>query len=269
MLWKNMPWIVVGEGENDEDTTSTSDNEEVTFTPEQQAIINARIVAETKTATEQAKSALGELEALRSKANMSAKARNELDQRIETLSKQIRTKEEQALSEREKLVKSHRDEVDDLTNSRENWKQRYTTMAINNSITQACVHKDHTAFNPETVIAVLRPLTSLSEELDDGGKPTGNLVPRVEIKTVDKEGQNVTLDLSPIEAVKHLSEQESYAHLFKHSGSGGVGALGNRQTSPNELSLVDLAKDPEAWRKFKKEHPDQFRQAMDQLGHQA
>ena len=38
-----------------------------------------------------------------------------------------------------------------------------------------------------------------------------------------KEGKPVTLELTPAEAVKRMSEMDEYLNLFKGKGSGGIG----------------------------------------------
>jgi hypothetical protein len=192
---------------------------------------------------------LDELNLVKSKANLTDTERHELDSRIETLQNTLKTKEELAKSEIEKLTKKHGKVVDDLTLDRDSWKSKYTDSTIVRSITDAAVVTE--AFSPEQIVAILKPKTQLAEALDEDGKPTGNLVPKVSFDTKDKDGKTVTLNLSPSDAVKKMSEEERYFNLFKGKGAGGLG--GTNKGKVGEGDIKKLAQDPSAYRKARAE----------------
>ena len=91
----------------------------------------------------------------------------------------------------------------------------------------------------------------LAEVLDSEGKPTGKLEPKVRYQANDKEGKPVTLDLSPAEATKRMKEEEEYLNLFRGEGAGGAGL--RSQPGGRKPDIKNLAQDPVAWRKARKE----------------
>jgi chromosome segregation ATPase len=212
--------------------------------------VNA-LLAEDKRKHQQAhQRTLDELQALKQKANLSSEEREELERRINETQNLLKTKEETAAQEKEKLLKNHKKEVETLTTDRETWKKRFTKMTVTNSIISAAAASTPKAVNPEQILVILQPKTRLVEELDDEGKPTGNFVPRVSFVDKDKKGKPITLELSPDEAVKRMSEMEEHFNLFMAEGNSGFGRT--RGPRGKETSLRDLAKDPEAYRQARK-----------------
>ena len=67
----------------------------------------------------------------------------------------------------------------------------------------------------------------------------------------DTEGKPVTLELSPQDAVKRMSEMDQYLNLFKGDGSGGLGASSRPGGKPADI--VELSKDPKKYRQARKD----------------
>jgi len=212
--------------------------------------VNRFLASEKRKWKDQQQKAIDELEALRAKADLTDEERQQYDQRIETMKNELLTKEQLAAKEREKTTKAHQKEIEKLTGEVSNWKGRFTEATITRAITDAAVSND--AYVPGQIVAIVRPNTQLSEELDSEGKPTGNLVPIVTLKDKDKDGKPVTLKLSPKDAVKRMKEMDEYLNLFKGEGTGGLGGM-NRGGSAKQTDLKNLAKDPAAYRKARKE----------------
>jgi hypothetical protein len=212
--------------------------------------LNRFLANEKRKWKQQQQKAIDELEALRAKANLTEEERQQYDDRIEQMKNELLTKEQLTQKEREKTEKAYKKELEKLTGERDNWKGRFTEATITRAITDAAVSND--AYVPGQIVAIVRPATQLAEELDGEGKPTGKLVPIVELHDKDKDGKPVTLKLSPKDAVKRMKEMDEYLNLFKGEGTGGLGGM-NRGGSAKQTDLKNLAKDPAAYRKARKE----------------
>lgn len=203
---------------------------------------------------EQVKKALKEVEALRSKAKLTAEERSALDKRVQTLQDELLTKEELAKKEKERLQKEAHQKIKTLESERDSWRDRYTNSSIRRAITDASVKNN--AFNPSQIVALLQGDTRLVEELDDQGSPTGRFRPKVRFEDVGDDGSTITLDLSPEDAVKRMRELPDYLNLFKGEGKGGLGS--NNQPSGKKIDLKELAKDPETYRRLRAEGKIKF-----------
>lgn len=186
---------------------------------------------------------VAELEAVRSKASLSAQDKEELEQRIEAIKSESMTKEELLKQEKEKGEKKLKTELDAKAKEAETWRNRYTAETITRAITDAAVAND--AFSPKQIVSQLAANAHLVEVLDESNKPTGNYAAKVKITEV-KDGKSVTLDLDVPEAVKKLSEQDEFANLFKGKGSGGTG--GQNRGGGRATDIKELAKDAAAYR---------------------
>jgi len=209
-----------------------------------------KMLAEDKRKHQQAhQKTLEDLEALQKKSNLSTQERSDLEKQIEETRKLLETKEATAEEALTKAQKAHAKELETLSGERDLWKTRYTSSTIDNSLTQAAV--EHKAGNPAQVIALLRPTTTLQEELDPKGKPTGNLVPMVNWKDKDEKGKIVELVLPPADVVKRMAEMPEHLNLFGADGTGGQGKF--RRNAQGALDVRETAKDPAAYRKARKE----------------
>ncbi len=212
------------------------------FTQDQ---VNTMMAEDRRKHKKGTQAALEELEALKARANLTAKERTDLEGRIKTLNEQLLTKEELATQATTKMQTDFENQISGLTTERDDWKIRFTDANIIRSLTDAAVINN--SFNPEQVVAILRQNTQLAEELDTDGKPTGNFVPEVSFADKDKDGKPVTLKLSPADAVKRMSEMDQYLNLFKGDGTGGLG--GTTRPGGKTPDIAELAKDPEKYRK--------------------
>jgi len=193
---------------------------------------------------------MSEFEALKSKSTLTAQERSELEERLQGVQKDLLTKEELAKDKMTKLEKKHKDAVDSLTKERDSWQHRFTESTIARSLFDSAI--ENNAYSPEQILAILRPSTRLVEALDDEGKPTGEMVPKVAFKDI-KDNKPINLELTPSEAVKKMREMEKYLNLFKGEGVGGLGLQNRGGGSGTGVDLKELAKDPAAWAKARKD----------------
>jgi len=219
---------------------------EKTFT---QGEINNILKVEREKHEGKVRSAISELEALKAKATLTTKEREELETRIQTMSNELLTKEELAKRQFDDISKKHKIELEKLNKELSDSKNRYESETIHRNIVDAAV--TNSAFEPEQIVALLRPNTRLVEELDGEGKPTGKFSPKVKFMDTDKDGKEVTLDLTIPESIKRMKEMERHFNLFKGEGSGGIGSYS--KGSGKQMDITELAKNPEAYRKARKE----------------
>jgi len=216
----------------------------VEFTPEQQGALNAILAQEKRSHQKLTQKALDEAQAAAKMAQLTTQQRKELEQRLGQLQDEMLTKEELAKKQAERTRQTFEEQIKGLSTERDSWQHRFTESTIQRSITDAAASNN--AFSPGQIVAILGTQTRLVEVLDQQGKPTGKLEPKVKFSDMDKDGAPVVLELSPKEAVKRMKEMEEYLNLFKGEGTGGAGM--RSQPGGRKPDVRDLAKDPAAYR---------------------
>jgi len=211
--------------------------------------VNRFLASEKRKFKDSQQKLIDELEALKTKSNLTDTERTELEERLEAQRRELMTKEELAKKDKDKLIKEHQASTDKLTGERDTWRTRYTEATITRAITDAAVLNE--AYSPEQIVFMLRPATQLVEDLDADGKPTGDFIPKVTFKDEDKDGKPVTLELTVPEAVKRMKDMEKFFNLFKGEGTGGIGSQ-NRGGGGKTPDLKSLAKDPAKYREARK-----------------
>jgi hypothetical protein len=203
--------------------------------------VNSIVAQERKRNEERVKKTVADLERIQKSKSLTESEKNSLQAKIEELNNTLLTKEELTVKERKKLEEQHKKDVDALANERETWKNRYTDSSILRTISDAAMKED--AFSSNQITAILKPLTQLKEETDGEGNPTGKFVPRVAYPDTDKEGKQVTLDLTVPEAVKRMKDTpEVYGNLFKSTAAGGAGAMPSG-SSPGSVDVTKMSAD--------------------------
>lgn len=162
-----------------------------------------------------------ELENLKKSKTLTDKQKEELQTRIDEINNAMMTKEQLAAKDKEKLEKTYKEQLNSVTGERDTWKNRFTNSTINNVIIREAAVAD--AFDPDSLIALLGPNTRLAEDQDGEGAPLGTFTPKVKFNDTDKEGKQVTLDLTIPEAVKRMKDIPKYGYLFKNTAVGGLG----------------------------------------------
>jgi len=223
-----------------------------TFTQDE---LNAILAKDRREHKEKNSSLLDEIEALKAKQNLTNEERENLEAKVKELRQTNMTAEQLKKEQEEKLRTDYEGKLTAALREKEDWKKLFTTTEIQRSIVDAAAA--HEAYVPAQVVAILGPTTRLSEALDDEGKPTGKYTPLVSLQDV-KEGKPITLELTPEDAVKRMSEMDQFLNLFKGKGAGGIGGQ-NRGGSGKggKLTQAEAAsKGPEFYRKWVKENPD-------------
>lgn len=207
-----------------------------------------RILADEKRKTKtQLEKAHSELDALRSKSNLTAQEREELEQRMQSMQSEFMTKEELLKQDKDKKEKQFKQELELRTTEAATWKTRFANASITRAITDAAVK--HQAFNPTQIVALIKEQTHLTEVLGEDGKPTGEFAVKAKV-TKKKDGKTITLDLDVADAVKELTEQDDFANLFKGTGTGGGGT---RNSGGGKLDAIEIARsDPAKYRELRK-----------------
>lgn len=227
----------------------------VTFTAEQQAYVNSLLAEDNRKAKEKIEKHVTQLETQRNLAGTTAAEKERLEAQIEELRSTYTTEKEMTEKERKKQDAKREKEINDAKAEANTWKTRFTKTQIKRALVDAASVKEHKAINPNHIVALLSEDTRLVEDMDEEGKPTGDYVAKVKIRTI-KDGKPQTLDLIATEAVKFISEQEEHAGLFDSGVSGGLGSNPNRprkgvSSDPNSPPI-----DQAAYRQWRKENPE-------------
>lgn len=193
--------------------------------------------------------------------NLSAKDRAMLEDNLNTVQGQLRTKEEQAKMERKQLEETLQTQISDAKAAAQTWETRFKTNEVDRSLQEAAVSAD--AFQPSQIVTLLKPLTKLVEDIDPKtGKSSGRYNAMVEFDDVDAEGQPTIAVMTPKDAVKRMKQlPEIYGNLFKSGVVSGIGANSATGVGPGSNGKVDLrklGKDPAAYRKMRSENPGQI-----------
>lgn len=224
-------------------TPTIKKTEGKTFTQDQ---VN-KLIAEEKRRTQQNRNTLlNELKGLRDSVQLTEEQKQQLESRIEQLTNETLTAQQQLQRDREKLTKQHREELDKEKQSRERVWGQYMSEKITREITDAAL--ENKAISPIQIVNYLQQNTKLVEELKDG-QPTGRWVSRVSFQDKDAQGSPITLELSVTEAVKRMAEMPEHWNLFNSGVNGGLGSFNAPQTGVQRGSKPPA--DPVAYRKWR------------------
>lgn len=175
---------------------------------------------------------------------LTSEQRVQLEESLENVQKQLRTKEEQAKLEKKALENQYQTQLNELQTKYTTLSRTYEDTLISREISDAASGED--AFNPNQVVALLRPLTKLVD-----GKPMIDFPD----KSADT-GEALVKQMTPKEAIKRMKElPESWGNLFKSnivSGIGGSSSTGGT-TGGGKVDVRKLT--PEQYMKLRKENP--------------
>ena len=142
--------------------------------------------------------------------------------------------------EKKQMEQEYERKLKAQTKERERWESQYRTETTERALLDAAVSGD--AFNTDTLAAVLRPMTSLSEIVDEKtGKGTGKFRPTVEFPDTDPNtGEPIVVQHTPQSAVRRMKELPKYVNLFKSGVVGGVGANASGGLTPGSDGKIDV-----------------------------
>lgn len=189
------------------------------FTQEQ---VDQIVVKRNKKVREQLEQTERRYEQLLQSQNLSSQEREGLQQELETLQGQLRTREQQAAYDAKKAQEKFTAQLESASNERDFYRNQFETTTRDNAIMSAAL--EHDAYNPEQFISVLGPRTKIVEEVDGNGEKTGRLVPRVEVQVTGEDG-STSVELRPVsDAVAQMKDEpEKYGNLFRSNVASGIG----------------------------------------------
>lgn len=253
-----------GEGETDSGTPPATPpatpppagkKDDKLFTQEDlNKVVQDRLAKEQKRNEQRNQDLAKQYESLLATKNLSDEERTKMEESLEDVRKQLRTKDEQAKVDKKASEEKHAKEVAALTERVTKTETRYREEKIARALQDAAVA--HEAYNPSQVVTLLRGHTKLVEATDDAGKPTGEMVVMVDFPDIDSDTKKPVLtQRTPEDAVKRMKElPEFHGNMFKpnivsglgsHSATGGLtpgagGKLSNAQIA--KLSMEQYAK---------------------------
>lgn len=219
-------------------------------------ILNKRFAKE-KSEKEQL---LKQLTTLQDTAKLTEEERTTLESQIQSLTDSLQTKEQQQALAAKKLEEKYTKERDAVASERDLWKNRYVDSTIKRSLTDAAVASN--AQEPAQIVMMFGHATSLEEQLDSAGKPTGEFVPVMKFQGIDPETKKPAQMKLPVsEAIAHMRENGLHKNLFKHTGTPGTGEGGTgtgkgkdngKMPTPSDYASPELFQD--AYQKWRDGH---------------
>lgn len=187
--------------------------------------------------------------------SLDAEERTRLEASLEDLRKQYRTKEERLAQEKKQAEEKWQKQYEDERKKASLWENRYTESTIQQALQAAAIK--HDAYNPQQVIVQLRSQTKLTEKLDMNGKPTGLLVPMVEMTVKNSDtGASETLQMTPDEAVEHMKKNPGeWGNFFKNNVRDGIGSSSATGAMTGDGTVDHTRLTDDQWFKLRKENP--------------
>jgi hypothetical protein len=204
----------------------------VTFTQEQ---VNKILAEDRRKHQAQMQRVEKHLQETLATAKLTQEERQKLEDTLENIQKQLRTKEEQAKIEKKQLEDKFTRELNEWKTKAEVIEKKYLDSIIHRSLHDAAVAGD--AFNPNQIVTILRPFVKMVDEK-----------PMVDFPDVSAEtGEPIVKQMTPDEAIKRMKQlPETYGNLFKSGVVGGVGAAsatggftpGSGKVDPRNLTMT-------------------------------
>jgi hypothetical protein len=232
------------------------------FTPEQQKKFNDAIAAErrkqeTKYRKELEKTEATYKELLANNKSLTEKERQTLQENLEMIQGQLRSKEEQAVREKKELEASYQGKLTAAEKRAQEAETRWRDSTVLRALQDAAV--EHEAYNTRQVVMLLKDWTKLVERVDASGKATGQFDVMVEFPDNDATtGQEIKTTKTPSEAVKRMTEIAEFQNLFRKnvvSGVGGNSAIGGLTTGSNGR-IDPRSLTPDQYQKVRAENPE-------------
>jgi hypothetical protein len=204
-------------------------------------IVQDRLAKERKRVAEENKKVEIKLQEVLATQSLTEEEKISLQNTIENLQKQSRTKEEQAKHEKKQLSEQFETQLKEAQDRGNYWENEYRSATISRSLMDAATQ--HDAFMPTQVVTILKEYTKLVKPVNESGQPVEGaaLQPMVDLPDVDAEdGKAIVTQRTPEEAVARLKELQP--NLFKANVVSGVG--GNSSTggvTPGQGGEVDVS----------------------------
>jgi len=246
-LYRSNPRLVCFDGEPVVDPTTNPDPDpnpaaDKVFT---QAEVNKILAEDKRKHQAQAQKLELKLNETLTNVKLTQEERTKVEESLEDLRKQFRTKDETAKIERKALEDRYTNEITTLKTRAESAESKYVESTIARAIQDAAVTGD--AFSPNQLVVLLRPMTKMI-----GDNPMIDF-PDVEADT----GNPIVKQMTTTEAISRMKQlPEIYGNLFKSNVVGGVGAGSATGGAPGSTGKVDLKKiTMEQYQQLRKTNP--------------
>ena len=200
--------------QSDDQTDEQSDGDEQDSSDDKmhtQEDLNRILAEERRKHKKQLEATQKQYEGLLSSKTLDEQQTKEVEANLEGVRKQLESEKNKHKTEKQKLEEDFANKLKAQQEEAEQWRQRFTDVTINHALQEAAIK--HEAFNPGQLVNLLRPSTKV---VDD--KPV------VEIDDVSPEGQPIKSALSPLDAVKRMTElTDQYGNLFRSNVMNGLG----------------------------------------------
>jgi len=203
--------------------------------------VNKIVTTRNKKLKAQYETLEGNYEQLLENFRGSDEQRSKLEDDLENVRAQMRTKEQQAAHERNREKQKYEKELTVAQKAAVEWKERFETSTIQRAIVDAASKND--AYNPDHFVHLLSPRSKVVEELKDDGTPTGHMVPRVEWEVENPETKQRELVLkTPAEVIELMKEDvQSHGSLFKSNVAKGLGAGTNPGAPRGRMDVKNMS----------------------------
>jgi hypothetical protein len=226
----------------DDPNTPISGDPDARFTQDQlNKVVQDRLAKQAKRQAVENSKMEAKLQEVLATQSLSEEEKVSLQNAIDNLQKQNRTKEEQAKHEKKLLSEQYENQLKEAMIRGDYWEKEYRSATVNRALADAATKQD--AFMPSQVVTILKEYTKLVKPVDADKKPVEGaaLQPMVELPgDVDADGKPIETQRTPEEAVTRLKELQP--NLFKANVVSGVG--GNSSTggvAPGQGGEVDVS----------------------------
>mgnify|MGYP000085429460 CR=1 FL=1 len=235
------------DGDDDGGGEGGEGGETKTFTQEEvEGIVTKRLSKqkqEVQKTKEENTQLLENMKTLEKSVNLSKKERADLSSQIETLEKQVLTKEELAQKEQNKLVEEHNSKLKKAESESSEWKNRFERSTLQRALSDAAVATN--AESPEQIQMMFQNNSFLEEVKDDNGKATGSFKPMLKFHGIDPDSDDQSMKEMTLpvgEAMSKIKEDGIHKNLFRHGAKAGTG---NPQGNSGKGNNADPDKMPE------------------------
>ncbi|MFA5345379.1 MAG: hypothetical protein WC315_03815 [Candidatus Omnitrophota bacterium] len=217
--------------------------------------VNAIVAADRRKLAEKYQELEGMYKTALEDKNLTAEARSQLEAKLEDVQKTFLTKEETLIAEKKKLEENLSKEANQWKDAAIRWENQFKQTLMDRTLQDAAVQ--HEAYNPSQMIALLRPMTKVTEKLDEQGKGTGSYEVVVDLADINSEtGSPQVTRRAPEDAVKRMKElKDLYGNLFKTNVVSGIGAgtaqggMASGKVDPKKISTAE-------YMRLRKENPE-------------
>lgn len=192
---------------------------------------------------------------------LTEKDRKALQENLETVQGQLRSKEEQLTVEKKQLQEQFAAQLKEAHEKASFFETLYRDSTVERALTDAAMK--HEAFQPFQIVTQLRPLTKLVPEVDPKtGKPTGKYKPMVEMQAANQTtGEMETKAYTPEDAVKKMKDDpDTWGNMFRsgvRSGIGSSSATGGLTSGNGQIDLRKIT--PQQYLEIRQKNPELLR----------